>query len=154
MSPLIQALHGMAATAWVGGIFFAYMALRPAAMATLEPPLRLKLWQSAYSHFFPWVWLLIGLLLATGYADLFGRFGGFSNGALYLQLMHGIGWLMIVLFGYLYFGLYRRLSRAVADGDTAGAAAIMQRMRPVMAINLTLGMVVVAVGISGPLWGL
>jgi uncharacterized membrane protein len=47
MSPLIQALHGMAASAWVGGIFFAYMALRPAAMITLEPPVRLKLWQSA-----------------------------------------------------------------------------------------------------------
>jgi len=154
MSPLIQALHGMAATAWVGGIFFAYMALRPAAMTTLEPPVRLKLWQSAYSHFFPWVWLLIGLLLATGYADLFGRFGGIGSEALYLQLMHGIGWLMIVLFGYLYFGLYRRLSRAVAANDTPGAAAVMQRMRPVMAINLSLGMLIIAVGISGPLWGL
>ena len=62
------------------------------------------------------MWLLIGLLLASGYADLFGRFGGLGNGALYLQLIHGIGWLVIVLFGYLYFGLYRRLSRAVADG--------------------------------------
>ena len=30
----------------------------------------------------------------------------------------------------------------------------MQRMRPVMAINLTLGMVITGVGISPPLWGL
>jgi uncharacterized membrane protein len=100
------------------------------------------------------VWLLIGLLLASGYADLFGRFGGLGNGALYLQLMHGIGWLMIVLFGYLYFGLSRRPSRAVAANDTPAAAAIMQRTRPVMAINLSLGMLIIAVGISGPLWGL
>ena len=39
------------------------MALRPAANATLEPPQRLALWQSAYRHFFPWVWLMIGVLL-------------------------------------------------------------------------------------------
>lgn len=151
MMPLIEALHGMAATAWVGGIFFAFMALRPAANESLEPPLRLKLWQSAYSHFFPWVWVMIGVLLATGYTDLFVRFGGFGNSHLYLALMHGIGLLMIVLFGYLYFGLYKALSRAVAAADTAGAAAVMKRMRPVMLINLSLGMLVTAVGIAGPL---
>ena len=71
---MIEAIHGMAAVAWVGGIFFAYMALRPAANKTLEPPLRLRLWQSAYTHFFPWVWVMIALLLVTGYLDLFNRF--------------------------------------------------------------------------------
>jgi uncharacterized membrane protein len=53
MMSLIQALHGIAATAWIGGIFFAFMALRPAANKSLEPKERLKLWQSAYIHFFP-----------------------------------------------------------------------------------------------------
>lgn len=150
MMSLIQALHGMAATAWVGGIFFAYLALRPAANATLEPPLRLQLWQSVYRHFFPWVWLMIGVLLATGYTDLFVRFGGLANHALYLALMHGIGLLMIALFSYLYFVLYRRFSQLVRAGDTPGAASVMQRIRPVMAINLSLGMLVTAVGIAGP----
>jgi uncharacterized membrane protein len=49
MMSLIEALHGMAATAWVGGIIFAYMALRPAANAALEAPQRLQLWQSTYA---------------------------------------------------------------------------------------------------------
>ena len=40
---IVEAVHGMAAVAWVGGIFFAYMALRPAANKTLEPPLRVLL---------------------------------------------------------------------------------------------------------------
>ena len=40
LSAIVQALHGMAAVAWVGGIFFAYMALRPAANETLEPAQR------------------------------------------------------------------------------------------------------------------
>ena len=150
MMSLIQALHGMAATVWVGGIFFAYMALRPAANATLEPAQRLSLWQSAYRHFFPWVWLMIVLLLLTGYTDIFVRFNGLENTALYLKLMHGIGVLMIIFFGYLYFGLYRRLGLAVAKGDTPAAAAIMARMRPVMVTNLGLGLLITAIGIAGP----
>jgi len=37
-------LHILGAVIWVGGMFFAYMALRPAIVETLEPPFRLKLW--------------------------------------------------------------------------------------------------------------
>ena len=151
LSAIVQALHGMAAVAWVGGIFFAYMALRPAANETLEPAQRVRLWQSAYRHFFPWVWVMIAVLLASGYIDLFTRFGGFASNALYLKLMHGIGLLMVVFFAYLYFGLYRRLSRAVAAGDVPAAAKVMLSMRPVMAINLTLGLLITAIGISGDL---
>lgn len=150
MMPLIQALHGVAATAWIGGIFFAFMALRPAANKTLEPKDRLQLWQSAYSYFFPWVWIFIGLLLATGYLDLFLRFGGFSTGSLYLGLMHVIGLLMISLFVYLYIGLYLRLSAAITSNDLPAAAKVMNKMRPVMAINLSLGLLITFIGIAGP----
>ena len=31
-------LHLLAAVIWVGGMFFAYMALRPVAASLLEPP--------------------------------------------------------------------------------------------------------------------
>lgn len=140
----------MAAVAWVGGIFFAYMALRPAANAALEPAQRVTLWQAAYARFFPWVWLMIALLLITGYADLFQRFGGFATDALYLKLMHGIGILMVVFFAYLYFGLFRRLTRAVKAGDIPAAAAVMMKMRPVMATNLILGLLNTAIGVAGP----
>ncbi|MCB1800300.1 MAG: hypothetical protein KDI82_01295 [Gammaproteobacteria bacterium] len=150
LNAIIEAVHGMAAVAWVGGIFFAYMALRPAANKTLEPPLRLRLWQSAYTHFFPWVWVMIALLLITGYADLFSRLGGLANESLYLKLMHSIGLFMVAAFAYLYFALYRRLSAAVASDDTLAAAAVMLRMRPVMATNLVLGLIVTAIGIAGP----
>ena len=33
-------LHILGAVIWVGGMFFAYMALRPVAAALLEPPQR------------------------------------------------------------------------------------------------------------------
>ena len=36
-------LHLLGVLIWVGGMFFAYMALRPAAAQLLEPPQRLTL---------------------------------------------------------------------------------------------------------------
>ena len=44
-------LHLLAAVVWVGGMFFAYVALRPAA-AQLEPPARLTLWVGVFKIFF------------------------------------------------------------------------------------------------------
>ena len=92
---------------------------------------------------------MISLLLLTGYTDLFMRFAGVTNDALNLKLTHGIGLLMVAFFAYLYFGLYRKLSKAVISDDVKGAAAVMMKMRPVMATNLILGMLLTAIGISG-----
>lgn len=150
LSALIQALHGVAASAWIGGIFFAYMALRPAANGSLEPPQRLRLWHAVYGRFFPWVWVFIGTLLITGYSDLFLRFNGFDNGAVYLIMMHLIGLIMIAFFCYLYFMLYRSLGLALKQDDIAGAADVMKKVRPVMATNLGLGILIIAVGVAGP----
>jgi len=59
------ALHIVAAVIWVGGMFFAYMVLRPSA-GPLEPALRLPLWHRVFGRFFPWVWASIVALLASG----------------------------------------------------------------------------------------
>ena len=61
--PLLLFLHLVAVAVWVGGMFFAYVCLRPVAAAQLDPPLRLALWVGVFSRFFPWVWLatLIGV---------------------------------------------------------------------------------------------
>ena len=37
---LVYTLHVLAALIWVGGMFFAWMILRPAAVAALEGPAR------------------------------------------------------------------------------------------------------------------
>lgn len=56
---------------------------------------------------------------------------------------------MVAFFAYLYFGLYRNLSKEVISGNVKGAAAVMMKMRPVMTTNLVLGMLIAAIGISG-----
>src|SRR3974390_3477907 len=90
-------LHILGAVVWVGGMFAAYVCLRPAAGA-LEPPQRLLLWRRFFAKFFPWVWVSLLLLLGSGYWMLLTTFGGFKGAPLYIHVMQGIGWVMIALF--------------------------------------------------------
>ena len=69
----------LGATVWVGGMFAAYMCLRPAA-GPLEPPVRLKLWSAFFQKFLPWVWVAILLLLASGYWMMFDDLSAASPG--------------------------------------------------------------------------
>jgi uncharacterized membrane protein len=89
-------------------------------------------------------------LLVTGYADLFIRFGGFAEGKIYLHTMHAIGIVMTVLFTWLYIVPYRKLCTAIDAGDIPAAAAAMKGARPVMIINLTLGLLNSFIGVACP----
>jgi uncharacterized membrane protein len=79
-------LHIFAAVAWVGGMFFAVVVLRPAS-GPLDPATRLALWQRVFERFFPWVFTAIVLLLLSGYAMVFGVFGGFAAAGLHIHIM-------------------------------------------------------------------
>jgi len=152
MAALALALHILGAVVWVGGMFAAYVCLRPAAGA-LEPPVRLKLWAAFFAKFFPWVWIAILLLLASGYWMVLMTFGGFAKLPLHVNLMQGIGWIMIALFLWLFHGPWLKLKRAVAAADWPVAAANLNRIRQIIAVNLPLGLLVVIVGASGRYWG-
>jgi uncharacterized membrane protein len=148
---ILVALHALAAVAWVGGMFFAYMCLRPAA-GPLEPRLRLALWQRVFSRFFPWVWASIAVLLASGYAMLFLHFGGFKGAGLHVHVMQATGIVMVLLFLHLFFAPWRRFSRALEAGQFDSAAQSLNQMRRIVAINLVLGLITIAAGASGRFW--
>ena len=145
-------VHIIAAVVWVGGMFFALLVLRPAT-GPLDPVPRLELWSRVLGRFFAWVIAAIVLLLASGYAMVFGVFGGFSGIGLHVQVMQGVGIVMMLLFFHLYFAPWRRLKAALAQHDTAGAARQLNQIRWIVALNLTLGLITVAVGGSGRYWG-
>lgn len=145
---ILVALHALAAVVWVGGMFFAYIVLRPAA-GPLETPARLSLWQRVFSRFFPWVWASIAVLLFSGYAILFLRFGGFAGAGLHIHVMQLTGILMMLLFFHLFFAPWRRFSRSVEAGALQDAGAALSQIRRIVAINLVLGLLTVAVGASG-----
>jgi uncharacterized membrane protein len=151
MNALITTLHSLAAILWIGGIFFAFMVLRPVS-TMLEPPIRLQFWSAIFARFFPWVWVFVAVLVVTGYADMFVRFGGlFGPG--YLVAMQVIGWIMILLFAWLAFVLVGRLHRAVREQRWPDAAAAMIPIRQIIATNLLLGILITIVGVARPALG-
>ena len=145
-------LHTIAAVVWVGGMFFALLALRPAT-APLEPSPRLELWSRVLGRFFAWVIAAIVLLLASGYGMIFGVYAGFRGIGLHVNIMQGSGIIMILLFFHLYFAPWRRFRAALARQDLAAAAGQLNQIRLIVTINLILGLITVAVGSSGRYWG-
>lgn len=152
--PLLIALHLLAAVVWVGGMFFAYMALRPVAATLLEPPQRLPLWTQTFMRFFPWVWMAILLLTTTGYTIVFSVFGGMGGVGLHVHLMQGLGWIMILMYMHMYFAPFLRMKRAVAAADWLTGGQQLAQIRRIVGINLILGLLVVVIASSGRYLGL
>ena len=144
------ALHILGAVVWVGGMFFAYMALRPAA-GDMAPAERLGLWRRTLDNFFPWVWGSIAALLGSGYGLIFA-FPDAIYG-IHVPIMQGLGWIMILIFCHVYFSPYRRLRAALDGGDVETAAKQLGQIRLIFGGNLILGLITVVVGATGRFWG-
>ena len=148
---LLIALHVLAAVIWVGGMAFAYLVLRPAA-GELPGETRLRLWQRVFARFFPLVWGSVALLLVSGYAMIALGFGGFAGAPLSVHIMQATGIVMMLLFFHLYFAPWRRFSAAVSASDFAAAARELNQIRIIVAVNLALGLLTIAVAASGRYW--
>jgi uncharacterized membrane protein len=146
------ALHLVAAIVWVGGMFFAVFVLRPSAGA-LEPGDRLALWDRVFARFFPWVWASIVLLLASGYFMIFVGRGGFADLPVYIHVMQGIGWLMMLIYLHLWFVPYARFKAALALGEGPVAATNLNKIRWIVTANIALGLINAIIGVSGKYWG-
>jgi uncharacterized membrane protein len=151
MLATLLALHLLSAVFWVGGMAFAYWVLRPAAGA-LDPPVRLPLWRRVFEKFLPWVGIAIVVLLGSGYWMLAKYFGGFAAAPMYINVMQGLGILMVLLYLHLYFAPWKRLRRALDAGALPEAGKALNQIRQIVAINLALGIIVVIVGGTGRYW--
>ncbi|GAA0766469.1 hypothetical protein GCM10009107_54660 [Ideonella azotifigens] len=139
-------LHLLAAMAWMGGMFFAYFCLRPAAAEVLEPPRRLPLWVATFSRFLPFMAVAVLLLLGSGLAMLLPV--GFRAAPPGWHAMFTLGLVMAAVFAYLYLLLLPRL-RAFCDASAWPAAAqVLNRIRQLVALNLALGVLVVVAAVS------
>ena len=141
-------LHLLPAVIWVGGMFFAYMALRPVAASQLEPPARLSLWVGVFRKFFPWVFVSIALILASGLWMVYAVFGGFAATGLYVHVMLVLGILMMLIFFHVFFAPYMRLRRALKEDNYQVAGENLNQIRKFVGINLLLGLltIITAVG--------
>lgn len=142
-------LHILSAVIWVGGMFFAYVALRPTAATVLAPPDRLPLWAGTFARFFPWVWAAVIVLPATGYWMIYYVFEGFENAGIHVEIMQIIGWIMILVYLHVYFAPFQRFRKAVAARDWPAAGKHLAQIRTLIAVNLTLGLITVVVATGG-----
>jgi len=140
-------LHLLAAALWVGGMATIQLCVRPAALQTLEaPPLRLGLMTATLQRFFALVLWAIVVLLLSGLA-----MWALSPGAMHwsVHAMAGVGLLMMGLFGHIRWALFPRLQKACAAQTWPVAAAALNKIRQLVAVNLGLGCLVFVVAIVG-----
>lgn len=143
-------LHLLGVVVWVGGMFFAYMALRPVAASVLEPPQRLNLWAGVFAKFFPWVWLSIALILGSG-LYMWMALGGMAAPA-YVFVMMGLGIVMMLIFAHVFFAAFKKLKRAVAEQAWPAGGAALGQIRMLIGINLSIGLITIVVAIVGRAW--
>ena len=140
--------HLLAVVIWVGGMFFAHMALRPAVAATLEPQQRVALMGATLARFLPWVAAAIVVLLVTGFALIVAR-GGFGAAGAHVHAMTGIGLAMAAIYVELVLRPFSRLRAAVTAAAWPDAGAALASIRFRVGVNLVLGLATIAIAVVG-----
>ena len=136
----LKALHLLCAVLWVGGMFFAYVVLRP-SMAAIDPPQRMLLHTRVFRKFFLVIWHAMPVAIITGFAML-GLIGGMANAPWQIHTMLGLGLVMGAVFLAIFFGPYRQFRRTT---DRNRMASSLDNIRKLIGLNLILGLVTVIV---------
>lgn len=147
---LFKLIHLLSTLVWVGGMFFAYVVLRPSAVEVLEPPQRLSLWNAVFRRFLNWVWAAVIVLLVSGFYLIY-LYGGMAHVPRYVHIMLLLGLVMMAIFGYVFFACYVPFSLHVAKQRWKEAGEVLGKIRKLIAVNLTLGLITVAVVVIGRL---
>lgn len=151
---ILKLVHILAILLWVGGMIFSHCFLRP-AVASLEPPQRLRLMRDVLGRFFNAVLGAVVLTLASG-VWMLGRVARQvveSGGS--FQMPHSwitmaiLGVIMAAIFGHIRFALYKRLNRAVQAEQWPAAAQAMASLKTWVTVNLVLGLLTIAVVVLG-----
>ena len=139
----VLAVHVLCAVIWVGGMFFAYVVLRP-SLSVLEPIQRIALQTQVFRRFFLIVWHVMPLILISGFAVLFLFYGGMAYVGWNVHVMLLLGLIMSAVFVLIVFGPYARFRRTT---DRATAVACIDRIRKLIGVNVVLGIVTVVVAL-------
>ena len=146
----LKLAHVLSIIVWIGGMVFAHAFLRPAVQA-LEPPERVRLMHDVLARFLNAVSVAVVVVLGSGIwmignvARQAAQTGGKFSMPLGWTVMATLGLVMIAIFGHIRFALFKRLQRAVAAGNWPDGGQALGAIRTWVAVNLALGMVVVAI---------
>ncbi len=150
MHDINQLIHLIAGILWMGGMAFMLLALRPAALAQMEPQPRARLMGEVWRRFFAIVLLAIVALFVTG-GSLYGsafraarEATGVGSVPLGWNVMLGMGVLMMLIFGHIYFAGFKKFQRAVAAGEWPLAAKAAAQIHTLVVANFVLGWLAIA----------
>jgi uncharacterized membrane protein len=138
-------LHLVAGIVWMGGMTFMLLALRPAALASLEAQPRARLMGEVWKRFYLMVLLAVIVLFAIGthlYTSTFKAAKlatGQGSVPLGWNVMLVLGISMMLIFGHIYFAGFKKYKRAVAAGEWPVAAKAAALMHTMTLINFCLG---------------
>ena len=130
MYEIIKFVHLAAGIVWIGGMAIMIWAIRPVAIAQLEPALRLPLLGGILARFFKIVGLCVLLLLGSGGMMLMGVDMRLAPRGWHVML--GVGLLMCLIFGHLYFGPFRKMQAALRAGDLSIAGGQLSKIHPLV----------------------
>lgn len=147
---LVYAIHLVCALIWVGGMFFAWMILRPAAVDILQAPERLRLWNDVLPRFFRWIWLAVAILPLTGFGMLHLRQQGLETAPHFVQVMSGLYLIMLSLFLRAQILQLPVLQKAVSSQDWASGGAALAKIRRLVGFNLLIGLTLVSLAAIRP----
>lgn len=146
MRSILLLLHLLGAIVWIGGMFFAHFCLRPSALETLQPPQRLPLWAATLGRFLDYTGIAVIAILLSGIALL--AQADVSAAPAGWHAMAVIGVVMAGVYAYIRFALYPRF-RARSDGaQWPDAAAVLNRIRLLVTVNLGLGVCTVLAAVA------
>ncbi len=140
----LKALHLLAVIAWVGGMFFVLVCLRP-ALGVLAPPQRLALMVPVLERFLMVVMIAMTVVLAAGAAMLWLAMSGTPG----FRIPHA--WFAMIGLGIVMMGvadqvrgrLLPRLKAALERGDAPAGAIVLGMIRQRVVFNTVLGVLIV-----------
>lgn len=135
-------LHLISITIWVGGMFFAYFCLRPAAVEMLEPAQRLPLWLATLRRFFKVIAVAVAVIVVTGLSMLLQI--GFKYAPIGWHIMLSSGLLMTATFIYTYAALYPKLCKQCKASIWPDAGETLNKVRKMVGMNLALSVITIA----------
>jgi len=141
-------IHLLCAAFWVGGMATMHFAVRPSAVDTLEPPLRLRMMAATLRRFFVGVDASVTLLFVTGVAMILSA-GGFRGLHWRIEAMMSIAIVMAAIYVYIRASVFRAMRRAVDESAWPVAAARLNTVRKLVMVNLVLGVIVFGVATIG-----
>jgi len=138
---LLKAVHVLCAVVWVGGMFFAYVVLRP-SLSVLEPAQRMALHGQVFRRFFLIIWHAMPLIVLSGLIMIFGMLGGMAGLHWNVHVMLLLGLVMAAIFLAIFFGPYRTFRDAPRPDS-------LDAIRKLIGINLLLGLFTGVIAVLG-----